>query len=121
MITEDLVTKIENSNYENAKEILFEHLMRNADVAALRVYCKKAIDTNGVPNMQTLGRKMLNDLPPEGVRAASPLHAFGNAHIIKFANNELTSTTHSLHYSSNILKPLFTCSSSSANSTASSA
>ena len=67
MITEDLVTKIENSNYENAKEILFEHLMRNADVAALRVYCKKAIDTNGVPNMQTLGRKMLNDLPPEGV------------------------------------------------------
>ena len=41
--------------------------MLNADVAALRMYCKMAIDIDGLPNMQKLGRKMLNDLPPEGV------------------------------------------------------
>ena len=35
--------------------------MRNADVAALRMYCKMAIDVNGLPNMQKLGRKMLDD------------------------------------------------------------
>ena len=64
MITEDLIPKIENSNHANAKEILFEHLMRNADVAALRMYCKMAIDVDGLPNMQKLGRKMLNDLGP---------------------------------------------------------
>ena len=60
-------TKVENSNHTNTKEILFEHLMRNADVAALRMYCKMAIDIDGLLNMQKLGRKMLNDLPPEGV------------------------------------------------------
>ena len=60
-------TKVENSNHTNTKEILFEHLMLNADVAALRMYCKMAIDIDGLPNMQKLGRKMLNDLPPEGV------------------------------------------------------
>ena len=72
VITEDLIPKIENSNHANAKEILFDHLMRNADVAALRMYCKMAIDhTDGLPNMQKLGRKMLNDLPPEGVCVCS--------------------------------------------------
>ena len=70
-------TGIENSNDANAKEILFEHLMCNADTAdTLRMYCK--IDVNGLPNMQKLGRKMLDELAP-GVYVlactASPLHA----------------------------------------------
>ena len=35
--------------------------MRNADVAALWMYCKMTIDIDGLPNMQKLGRKMLDD------------------------------------------------------------
>ena len=67
MITEDLISKIEYSNHSNTKESLFEHLMRHADVGGLRIYCNMAKDTDGLPNMQKLGRNRLNDLPPEGV------------------------------------------------------
>ena len=67
VITEDLETQIESSNSANAREILFEHLNRNADVAALRVYCEMAKAADGFPNMQKLGQKMLSDLPPEGL------------------------------------------------------
>ena len=41
--------------------------MRHADVGGLRIYCNMAKDTDGLPNMQKLGRNRLNDLPPEGV------------------------------------------------------
>ena len=84
VITEDLMTKIENSNHANTKKILFDHLMRNADVAGLRMYCKMAIDVDDHPNMYKLERNMLDDLATEDVcvcvcvcvltRATSPLH-----------------------------------------------
>ena len=64
VITESLVTKIENCNSEDAKEALFEHLKHNANVAALREYCKMAITADAFPNMQELGEKMLSELPP---------------------------------------------------------
>lgn len=67
VITETLKVQIENSNNRNAKEILFHHLHRNADVAALREYCKVAVAADGFPNMQQLGEKMLSELPLEGV------------------------------------------------------
>ena len=67
VITEDLKTQIESSNSANAKEILFEHLKCNADLAALKVYCEMAKAADGFPNMQTLGKKVLNDLLPEGL------------------------------------------------------
>ena len=59
--------QIESSDNKNAKEVLFHHLHRNADVAALREYCKMAVAADGFPNMQQLGEKMLSELPPEGV------------------------------------------------------
>ena len=67
VITESLVTKIECADSANARELLYDHLYRNADVRALREYCKMAVAADGVPNMQKLGEKMLSELPPEGV------------------------------------------------------
>ena len=67
VITESLVTKIESADSANARELLYDHLYHHADVGALREYCKMAIAAEGVPNMQKLGKKMLSELPPEGV------------------------------------------------------
>ena len=67
VITESLVTKIESTDSANARELLYDHLYCNADVGALREYCKMAIAAEGVPKMQKLGKKVLNELPPEGV------------------------------------------------------
>ena len=66
VISENLMSQIENTDGENAKEILFDHLHRNADVAALREYCKMAITADAFPKMQKLGEKMLSELPTEG-------------------------------------------------------
>ena len=67
VITESLVTKIESADSANARELLYDHLYRNADVGALREYCKMAIAADAIPKMQKLGEKMLSELPPEGV------------------------------------------------------
>ena len=66
VITESVVTKIESADSANARELLYDHLYRNADVGALREYCKMAIAADAVPKMQKLGEKMLSELPPEG-------------------------------------------------------
>ena len=67
VIPESLFTKIESADSANAKELLYDHLHRNADVSALKEYCKMAIAADAVPNMQRLGEKMLSELPPEGL------------------------------------------------------
>ena len=67
VITESLLTKIESADSANAKELLYDHLHRNADVSALREYCKMVIAADAVPNMRRLGEKMLSELPPEGL------------------------------------------------------
>ena len=67
VINEDLIARIEGANNENAQEILFHHLKCNADVAALREYCKVVIAADAFPKMQELGVKMLSELPPEGL------------------------------------------------------
>lgn len=67
MISASLVTGIESSNSEKAKELLFEHLHLNANVVTLREYCNMLSGADAFPKMQTLGQKMLNDLPPEGL------------------------------------------------------
>ena len=59
--------KINNSDKEEAKEVLFAHLQENADVAALREYCRMIIATEGYPKMRELGKAMLRELPPEGL------------------------------------------------------
>ena len=67
VITESLVTEIKSADSANARELLYDHLYRNADVRALREYCKMAVAADAVPKMQKLGEKMLSELPPEGV------------------------------------------------------
>ena len=67
VITEALISKIENADSEDAKYILFEHLLHNADVAALTEYCEMAIAADAFPKMQKLGEKMLNDLALESM------------------------------------------------------
>ena len=67
VITESLVTEIKSADSANARELLYDHLYRNADVGALREYCKMAIAADALPKMQKLGEKMLSELPPEGV------------------------------------------------------
>ena len=67
VITEDLISKIESADDDNAKEILFDHLKHNADMANLIEYCKVVIAANGYPKMQQLGEKMLSELPAKGL------------------------------------------------------
>ena len=67
VISASLVTNIESSDSERAKELLFEHLHLNANVVTLREYCNMLRGADAFPKMQTIGQKMLNDLPPEGL------------------------------------------------------
>ena len=69
VIPDGLVTKIENADDRTARELLFEHLIRHADVATLREYCKVAKSANAFPKMKDLAKKMLHNLPPESVCA----------------------------------------------------
>ena len=62
----DVRMAIDNANDEDAKYILFEHLEKSATVDTLRLYCDVAIEANGLPKMQALGRKMREALPPGG-------------------------------------------------------
>ena len=67
VIPDSLVTEIKNADDGTAREILFKHLHCHADVATLREYCRITISKDGYPKMQALGKKMLHDLPPEGL------------------------------------------------------
>ena len=67
VISDDLVMEIESAGHGKARELLFEHLHRHANVAKLREYCRIAISADGYPKMQDLGEKMLRNLPPEGL------------------------------------------------------
>ena len=58
MISEDVKTNIEKESNENAKEILYYHLSKNASAATLKEWCDVAMEANGYPKMQELGRKM---------------------------------------------------------------
>ena len=69
VISDSLVMEIESSDSEKAKELLFEHLHNNASAATLREYCKMVIGLDAFPKMQMLGRKILDDLAPEGLLA----------------------------------------------------
>ena len=64
VITEGLITAIENADRCNGLEKLYEHLQHNADVDTLREYCKMILTAGGYPKMQKLGKKMLDELPP---------------------------------------------------------
>ena len=65
VITEDVKSSINTSNAKDAREVLYDHLKCHGSVSTLREYCEVAIEADGFPNMQALGRKMKKDLPPE--------------------------------------------------------
>ena len=67
VIPDCLVPKIENADDKTAREVLFEHLHRNANVVTLRKYCKIAMSVGAFPKMQALGKTMLCALPPESL------------------------------------------------------
>ena len=67
VITDSLIMKIENADEETAKELLFDHLQHNADVAALKVYCDMIVAAKAFPKMQALGKNILRELLPEGL------------------------------------------------------
>ena len=50
------------TNEEDAQEILFDHLTHNSDVHNLREYCEVIIAADGLPRMQSFGRKMMEEL-----------------------------------------------------------
>ena len=63
VISEDVESHINSAtNKEDAQEILFAHLMQHADVDTLMRYCEVAIGAEGYPKMQSLGRKMKEEL-----------------------------------------------------------
>ena len=67
VISDSHVKEIESADDRKAQELLFKHLNRNADMAALEEYCRMTISAKAFPKMQDLGRKMLADLLPEGL------------------------------------------------------
>ena len=68
VITQDVMSHIDAAtNDEDAQEILYEHLMDHANVDTLMKYCEVIIAADGYPNMQSLGRKMKEELQPKEV------------------------------------------------------
>ena len=67
VIPDSLVTEIRSADDKEAKELLFKHLHKYADVASLREYCRVAIAARAYPKMQNLGEKMLCDLLLKGL------------------------------------------------------
>ena len=65
VITSDVKSSIDATNSKDAAEILYQHLKDHGNVTTLREYCEVAIDADGLPNMQTFGRKIQEHLPPE--------------------------------------------------------
>ena len=66
VITEDVKSDINTSNTKDAREVLYHHLAHHANVDTLREYCEVAIDAAGYPKMQSLGRKMMEELQQGG-------------------------------------------------------
>ena len=50
------------TNKEDAQEILYEHLANHANVDTLMKYCEVTTAADGYPKMQSLGRKMMDEL-----------------------------------------------------------
>ena len=66
IITEDVKSDINTPNTKDAREVLYHHLAHHANVDTLREYCEVAIDAEGYPKMQSLGRKMMEELEQGG-------------------------------------------------------
>ena len=66
VITEDVKSDINTSNTDDAREVLYHHLAHHANVDTLKEYLRVAIVAEGYPKMQSLGRKMMEELEQGG-------------------------------------------------------
>ena len=66
VITEDVKSDINTSNTDDAREVLYHHLTLHANVDTLKEYLVVAIAAGGYPKMQSLGRKMMEELEQGG-------------------------------------------------------
>ena len=66
VITEDVKSSIDTSNTKDAQEILYAHLMHYGSMDTLMEYCEMAIDADGLPKMQSFGRKIKQELQQGG-------------------------------------------------------
>ena len=66
VITKDVKSSIDTSNTKDAREVLYHYLTHHATVDTLMEYFEMAIDAEGYPNMQSLGRKMKEELEQGG-------------------------------------------------------
>ena len=66
VITKDVKSDINTSNTADAREVLYHHLAHHANVDTLREYLRVAIVADGYPKMQSLGRKMMEELEQGG-------------------------------------------------------
>ena len=66
VITEDVKSDINTSNTDDAREVLYHHLTHHANVDTLEEYLRVAIAAEGYPKMQSLGRKMMEELKQRG-------------------------------------------------------
>ena len=62
VITEDVKSDINTSNADDAREVLYHPLAHHANVDTLEEYLRVAIAAEGYPKMQSLGRKMMEEL-----------------------------------------------------------
>ena len=66
VITEDIRSDINTSNTDDAREVLYHHLAHHANADTLKEYLRVAIAADGYPKMQSLGRKMMEELEQGG-------------------------------------------------------
>ena len=66
VITEDVRLNIYTSNTDDAREVLYHHLAHHANVDTLKEYLRVAIVAEGYPKMQSLGKKMMEELEQRG-------------------------------------------------------
>ena len=62
VITEVVLSHINTATNEDAKEILYDHLIRHANLDTLRKYCDVASEVEGHPKMQSFGKMMKEEL-----------------------------------------------------------
>ena len=63
VISEDAETALNNASSDDvAKEILYDYLIKYGTFETLKEWCKWALDAQGCPRMQQLGRTMMDDL-----------------------------------------------------------
>ena len=65
VIPQSVVIQVEKMSDKQARELLFDHLMKHGDMDSVKAFCKEAIATTGYPHMKKLGKDMMAMLEQE--------------------------------------------------------